>query len=175
MLLSWKSACLFFSCGALLWLARPRCPLLHLCPSLSSLSPPRSISGNRSPLCIQGLSARGRGMSSSSCSSGSSSRRRRRDGVIEREIYYWWCLLIAVESCSGLREDALLDNVCSCNLLRRAAVLWRDIMWAADCLERMTFLCTSCEPSSKPPSLPFPQPQHPPTPQQYFKTVYIYL
>lgn len=113
--------------------ARPRCPLLHLCLSLSSLSPPRSISGNRSPPCIQGLSARGRGMSNSS------SRRRRRDGVIEREIYYWWCLLIAVESCSGLRERALLDNVCSCNLLRRAAVLWYDTIWAVDCLEWMRF------------------------------------
>lgn len=72
--------------------------------SHSPLSPPQSIGSNRSPPCIQGLSAGGGGGS--------------RDKVIEREIYYWWCLLMTVESCSGPHERALLDNVCSCYVLR---------------------------------------------------------
>lgn len=81
----------------------PRCPRS---PSVSHppLSPPRSIGSNRSPPCIQGLSAGGGGS---------------RDGVIEREIHYWWCLLMTVESCSGPHERAVLDNVCGCNFLRR--------------------------------------------------------
>lgn len=66
------------------------------------LSPPKSIASNRSPPCIQGLSAR----------RGGGQRWR------ETEMYYWWCSLMTVESCSGPHERTLLDNVCGCNFLR---------------------------------------------------------
>lgn len=84
------------------------------------LSPPPSIGSNQSPPCIQGLSAGG--------------RRQQRWSDREREIYYWWCLPITVESCSGLHERALLDNVCSCNLLRRVGWGGYCILTVVDCM-----------------------------------------